>query len=72
MKARKVLTIILGIVMVLTGIYCIFTPAATYMTLGWVIGFSMLLDAVGKICAWAEARKFGMAVGRVWRGSFNQ
>ncbi|MBR1842763.1 MAG: DUF308 domain-containing protein [Oscillospiraceae bacterium] len=63
MKAGKIITIILGIVMIATGIYCLFTPAMTYLSVGYVVGINMVLDAIGGIIAWSERKKSGSADG---------
>ncbi|XME03617.1 hypothetical protein QYZ88_005415 [Lachnospiraceae bacterium C1.1] len=35
MKTNRIITLILGMVMVISGVYCLFTPAITYMTIGY-------------------------------------
>ena len=62
-KVSKICTIILGIAMACMGIYCIATPGATYMELGYVIGLSMLLDGIGRCIEWWQSRKTGEASG---------
>ena len=59
----KVLTIILGVLLVVSGFYCMFTPVATYAALGWVIGASMVVEGIGSIIAWNNYRKAGLANG---------
>ena len=59
----KAITIILGILLAVGGIYCMLTPAATYAALGWIIGFSMLVEGVGSIVAWSSFRRLGLANG---------
>ena len=39
------------------------TPAITYMTLGYVLAISMIVDAVGSIVTWSGERKAGNANG---------
>lgn len=63
MTARKILTVVLGVLMIVGGIYCMFTPAATYMALGFVVGFNMLLDGIGNIAMWSQEHKAGRASG---------
>lgn len=63
MKLRKILGMILGILMVISGIYCLFAPGLTYLNLGWAVGFSMLMDAITRIIAWAELKKESEADG---------
>ena len=59
----KVVTIILGVLLLIGGIYCAFAPVATYSALGWVIGISMLVEGVASIIAWNDFRKLGIANG---------
>ena len=61
MKFVKVLSIIFGILMVIGGLYCLFYPDVTYLTIGYVIGVCMLIDAVGRFVAWWQLRKEGAA-----------
>ncbi len=63
MKVMKILGIAMGILLILGGISCILTPAATYLTLAWVAGISMVVDAVGNIVAWYSKKKEDMADG---------
>lgn len=65
----RVLTIILGILLVIGGIYCISAPVATYATLGWVIGLSMVVEGVGSVIAWNDLRALGLANGWTLAGS---
>ena len=60
---QKILAIILGVLIILTGLYCVFTPGMTYSTIGYVVGFSMLMDGVAMFIFWWQARKEGYAQG---------
>ena len=55
---RKFLTILMGILMLAGGIYCLFTPITTYLTTGYVIGVMIFCDAIGNIIAWYEEKKY--------------
>ena len=59
----KVVTIILGVLLVVGGLYCMFTPVATYAALSWVIGLSMVVEGVGSVVTWSSMRKEGLANG---------
>ena len=65
MKAfAKVLYVILGILMMIAGFYCLFTPSDTYMAVfGYAVGLSMVIDSVGLFIYWFENRKTGYADG---------
>ena len=57
MNFRKICSIILSIIMIILGVYCIFTPDITYLSLAYIIGISILFDAIGKIVNWWHYRK---------------
>ena len=69
MKTSSVITCILGIVMIITGGYCLFTPVMTYMTLGYIVGFNMIVDAIGGIITWSARKKAGEADGWTLAGA---
>ena len=44
--------------MVATGLYCVFTPIESFMAVaGWVVGFTMLIDGIGRFMLWWDVRK---------------
>ena len=55
----KVLVVIMGILMIIGGVYCMFTPTDTYLVTGWIVGFTMVFDAVGRFAFWIELKKQG-------------
>lgn len=59
----KFLMIILGAMMLIGGIYCMFAPIATYSTLSWLIGAAMVIEGIGSALSWNERRKYGLADG---------
>ena len=61
MRTSRIITIILGVVMIVTGVYCLFTPAMTYLSVGYIVGFNMVLDAVGGIVTWSDRKNRGTA-----------
>lgn len=69
MNARRIITLILGIILIVTGIYCLMAPALTYMTLGYLIGLNMAADAIGGILLWFERKKEGYADGWALAGA---
>ena len=62
-KAAKVFTVIFGILMIATGISCLFKPVYTSLLLGYALGLSMVFDAVGGFINWHGAKKEGSADG---------
>ena len=69
MKLVKVLSVILGILMIIGGIYCMINPVHTYLGIGYVIGVVMLLDAISRLYAWWQYRKTGDADGWMLAGA---
>ena len=57
MKTNRLITLILGIIMVITGVYCLFTLAITYMTIGYIVGFDMVIDSIGGILLCLSSEK---------------
>lgn len=57
----KVVTIILGIMMLIGGVYCMFAPIETYAALSWLIGAAMIVEGVGSVITWNDRRKYGLA-----------
>ena len=57
MLIRKICAILLGAFMIVSGSYCLFTPAGTGLDIGYIIGLSMILDGVGRIVQWFSVRK---------------
>lgn len=55
--------------MILAGVYCLLQPAMTYMTLGYVVGVNMLMDAIGNVLLWHERKKEGSADGWALAGT---
>ncbi len=69
MKAMKVLSVILGVLLVIAGLGCLMSPGLTYLTLAWVIGFAMLVNAIGDICAYSNRFALGVADGWTLAGA---
>lgn len=55
---KKVLVILLGILLVVGGLFCLFQPVTTFLTSGYVVGVFILCDAVASIVAWFDAKKY--------------
>ncbi len=53
----KVILIVFGVSMIGGGLYCLFTPELTYLTVGFIVGLSMVFDAVGGFLIWWQQRK---------------
>ena len=59
----RVLTAILGVLLVVSGFYCMAAPVAVYSALGLVIGLSMIVEGIGSIVTWNARRNMGLANG---------
>ena len=57
----RVITFIMGALLVVGGIYCMFAPIATYAALSWLIGIAMVAEGVGCVVIWSDLRKRGLA-----------
>ena len=44
MMTRKVLSVILGVLMIIAGVYCFFTPVETSAVIPFVLGIAMIGD----------------------------
>ena len=59
MNWKKILTIIASIIIMISGVYALMTPTATFMSVaGYLVGVVILCDAVANISIWAEAKKY--------------
>ena len=65
----KIMYVILGVLMVICGISCMFTPISTTSILGYVVGLSMIFDAIGRFINWYQEKKDGVADGWMLAGS---
>lgn len=63
MKGNKALSIIVGILMVIAGFYCIAAPAMADSLLMWIIIGALLVSSISNICSWGSKRKLGEANG---------
>ena len=57
----RVIVFILGALLIVCGIFCMFAPIATYSALSWLIGIAMVAEGIGGIVVWNDLRKQGLA-----------
>lgn len=57
----RIIGIVAGVFIILTGIVSLFTPLETYGVVGWLIAFGMLFDGIAKVMVWNEYRKVGVS-----------
>ena len=69
MTARKTLFVILGILMIIAGIACFFTPVETSSVIPFVFGLAMVVDGIGRIIAWFSIREYAPQSGWVLASS---
>ncbi|WP_130864216.1 HdeD family acid-resistance protein [Bacilliculturomica massiliensis] len=61
----KLVTIISGVILTLTGIYCIIRSGTTYAAMAFVLGIAMLIHGVMSIASCATEKRQGYASGYV-------
>lgn len=61
----RALTIILGILLIITGIYCFFNLGMAFVTLALFLGIVMMVYGISQIIAWFASRKNGGSSGWV-------
>lgn len=52
----RTLTIISGILLILTGVFCFANPGETFLSLAFIIGFSMVVNGVIHAAAYVQGR----------------
>ena len=50
----KILSVILGILMIASGIYCLATPGLTFLAVGWKYGILDTFEELMRAKGWAE------------------
>lgn len=55
---KKFLVILMGILMIIGGVYCLLTPVTTFLTTGYIVGVIIFCDAIGNIIAWFNVKKY--------------
>ncbi len=63
MSTERILSILLGILMIIGGVYCLMSPGITYMILIWIIIAAMLASSISGIMTWSARKKAGIASG---------
>lgn len=56
MMTRKVVSVILGVLMIIAGVYCFFTPVETSAVIPFVLGIVIIGDGIGRIITWFDIR----------------
>ena len=56
MMTRKVISVILGVLLISAGVYCFFTPVETSTVIPFVLGIVMIGDGIGRIATWFDIR----------------
>ena len=67
--SKKTLFVILGILMILAGITCFFTPIETSSVIPFIFGLAMVIDGIGRIIAWFSIREYAPQSGWVLASS---
>ncbi len=69
MNASRVIAIILGVLVIIGGVWCLMTPGATYLSLAWLLGIVMVADGIANIVTWFQLRKMGHSNGWALAGA---
>ena len=59
----KILGIITGLLLIISGVYCFMHPVLTFASLGWLVGLAVIISGAGSLAAWWEGRKSGSSNG---------
>ena len=59
----RILAVILGVMVIISGFYCLFSPNITYLMIGYMVGIAMILDSIGSFATWGQEKKEGTADG---------
>lgn len=57
MISNRIITFILGIIMIISGVFCLFNPEMTYMGVGYAAGINMVISAIAGIFLWFEIKR---------------
>lgn len=55
----KIATILLGVLVIIGGVFALFSPGATFLSLAWLVGIMLLVAGVDSIAAYITHRKVG-------------
>lgn len=58
MNLKKVLLIILGIITIISGFFCLLNPVLVFLQLGYIVGVFILFDSIGNIIAYFDSRQY--------------
>ena len=58
MNFKKVLLIILGVLTVVSGFFCLLNPVLVFLQLGYIVGVFILFDSIGNIIAYFDSRQY--------------
>ena len=58
----KVLGVILGLLCFAAGIYCLFTPGLTFLSIGWIVPVALIVAGVGAVAKFIASEKKSLAV----------
>lgn len=61
----KVITIVSGAILSLTGVWCVARPGATFLAMAFVVGIAMLIHGISGILNYISERPGGFASGYV-------
>ena len=58
MKRTRLLPMVIGILLILAGVYGLFFPVETSAVIPYIIGIALTITGIGKIFRWADEKRF--------------
>lgn len=67
--SKKILMFILGVLVLIGGIFCVARPGLTFLSMVWLIGVVMFFHAIEDMVTYSERKQLGIANGWNLAGS---
>ena len=58
MRKINLWTTLLGVLLIMSGIFCLLSPVETSTIIPYVIGIALTVTGIGKVMRWADERKY--------------
>lgn len=59
----KVFTIIAGVLLIVAGFFCLFSPGITFLSMGWLLGLMLLISGISLVIDYIALRGSGLVGG---------
>lgn len=57
----RVVSVLMGVLLALTGAVALFMPELTFFSISWIIGISLIIESIGETISLMDRRKTGKA-----------